>query len=105
MRSTLTFALSSSFLILAAGCDTRSRNHGADYSRTTCRANLQMLQSAKETWMLEHRKTTNDIPPDFDLFGAAPALMREKPTCPSGGSYTIGRVGEKPRCSVTGHTL
>jgi len=55
--------------------------------------------------MLEHRKTTNDIPPDFDLFGAAPALMREKPTCPSGGSYTIGRVGEKPRCSVTGHTL
>jgi len=27
------------------------------------------------------------------------------PTCPAGGKYTIGKVGELPTCSITGHAL
>ena len=26
-------------------------------------------------------------------------------TCPQGGTYTIGSVGEKPTCSIPGHAL
>jgi hypothetical protein len=66
--------------------------------------NLRSIQGSKETWMLENRKSTNDIPADSDLFGET-LYIREKPACPSGGTYTIGRVQEKARCSVKGHTM
>jgi len=34
-----------------------------------------------------------------------PGLNGELPSCPEGGHYTIGRVNEKPICSVPGHVL
>jgi hypothetical protein len=72
--------------------------------RTACVANLRCLDGVKSTWALENKKSTNDVPTDSDLFG--PTLyIREKPTCPSGGSYNLRAVGRKPRCSVPGHTL
>jgi hypothetical protein len=92
-------------LLLINGCDDPRRTHGRDYARNTCVNSLRSIQGSKETWMLENRKTTNDVPPDSDLFGSPPALMREKPSCPNGGTYTIGRVAEKVRCSVKGHTI
>src|SRR5262245_21947433 len=85
----------------------------AIWSRTTrvrldvhspCIPSLQNLQVAKEVWALEQHKTTNDIPTDADLFGPRKYLV-EKPKCPAGGVYTLGRVGEKVRCSIPGHTL
>jgi hypothetical protein len=83
----------------------RVRDYGPGHSRICCVSNLKQIQSAKEMWMLEQRKTTNDVPPDSDLFGGPPAFMFEKPTCPSAGTYTIGKVGEKAKCSVEDHTL
>ncbi len=65
--------------------------------------NLRAIQGAKETWALERNKTPNDVPTDGDLFGPD-KYLREKPVCPRDGIYTLGKVSEKPTCSVPGHT-
>ena len=101
MRSLLPLTISTVVLILAAGCD--SPDHSG-LSRHRCRDQLKSIEGAMRTWMLEKRKTTNDVPADSDLFGAT-LYVREKPECPNGGTYTIGKVGEKPRCSIKGHTI
>jgi hypothetical protein len=71
--------------------------------RPVCILNLRQLQSAEQMWAVEAHKTTNDIPTMADI---RPYLPRGL-VCPDGGSYTLVRVGEKPRCSVGGpaHTL
>jgi hypothetical protein len=74
-------------------------------SPSACVANLKQIQGAKETWALERNKTPTDVPTDSDLFGPT-VYIREKPSCPAGGTYVVGTVGEKPRCSLggQGHT-
>jgi hypothetical protein len=69
-----------------------------------CTGNLRALDGAKHTWALENKKAGDAIPEDADLFGSD-KYIREKPTCPSGGAYLIGRVSRKPRCTVPGHTI
>jgi hypothetical protein len=69
-----------------------------------CISTLKMLQGAKDTWALENHKTTNDAPTDAEIFGEA-SYIREKPKCPLNGTYTLGAVSEKPRCSIPGHTI
>jgi len=71
---------------------------------SSCIANLKQIEGAKGTWALENRKDLNAIPTDTDLFGVN-KYFREKPICPQGGTYTIGSVAEKPRCSIPGHTI
>ena len=69
-----------------------------------CRRNLDELAGAKKNWAGEAHKLDSDIPTDGDLFGID-KYMREKPTCPAGGLYTLGPATAKPRCSIPGHTL
>ena len=94
-----------SLLILAlvtvalAGC---AHHDVAAYE--SCIAKLHNIEGAKATWALEHRRSDTDVPTDADLFGPT-AYMRQKPQCPQGGVYTIGRVGDRPTCSIPGHTL
>lgn len=67
-----------------------------------CVNNLRQLDGAKEQWRLENHKTTNDVPSWENLL----PYLRQKPSCPQGGTYILGRVGEPPRCSFGGtHTL
>ena len=73
-------------------------------SPSSCIANLKQLEGAKATWALEYHKAQTDTPTDADLFGSN-AYIRVKPVCPSGGTYTLGTVGENPKCSFAGHTL
>lgn len=70
----------------------------------SCRTNLLWLAEAKKAWAEDKNKSTNDIPSDAHLFGAT-SYMRVRPECPGGGTYTIGAVAEKPRCSIRGHTI
>ena len=63
-----------------------------------CVNNLRQLDGAKQQWELENHKTTNDVPTLRDL---QPYLARPL-VCPQGGTYTPGRVGELPGCSVGG---
>jgi septal ring factor EnvC (AmiA/AmiB activator) len=71
-----------------------------------CINNLRLIDAAKQQWALEQRKTAADVPGWEDLrpyvsHGPNGAL----PTCPDGGTYTIGTVGEKPLCSIPRHVL
>jgi hypothetical protein len=70
-------------------------------ARGACISNLKTIQGAKDTWALEFKKTTNDVATDSDLFGDT-KYIREKPVCPEGGVYSIGRVGSYPTCSIGG---
>lgn len=69
-----------------------------------CIANLRTLEGAKLTWALENKKTEKDIPTEADLFGPT-KYVKEKPTCPAGGIYTINPVGTVPTCTISGHEI
>lgn len=71
-----------------------------------CISNLRIIDSAKAQWALENHKQKGDTPTMDDLrpyIGRGP--NRELPTCPDGGAYTVGAVGEKPTCSTPTHVL
>lgn len=71
--------------------------------RNACIANLRLIYAAKQAWALEKNKTDTDTPTEQDLL---PYIKGGAfPTCPSGGVYTIGAVGQTPTCSVPGHVL
>ena len=63
----------------------------------SCQSNLQHIDSAKEQWAMDNKKTSTDAPASSDL---APTYVKSYPTCPSNGTYTIGNVGVTPTCSV-----
>jgi hypothetical protein len=64
--------------------------------------NLRQIDGAKQQWAYEHHATTNDTPAWEDL---KPYFARgQPPRCPHRGSYSFGRVGELPTCSVADHT-
>lgn len=75
-----------------------------------CVCELEQIEGAKQFWAEMYHKTTNDVPTLDDL---QPIVFAGRTNlalvfvCPSGGTYTIGRVGERPRCSIGGqnHTL
>lgn len=74
--------------------------------RNACINNLRQIDAAKNEWALEKRKpkgtpiTEDDIKPYVKLDANGNFLK-----CPAGGIYTIGKVGEKPTCSIPGHEL
>jgi len=74
--------------------------------QNACINNLRLIDAAKQQWALEKGKQSTDTPETRDI---QPFLGRgvkgEMPTCPAGGVYTIGTVGEKPTCSIPGHVL
>ena len=69
-----------------------------------CLRNLKQLQGAKAVWAIMNDKGDDDIPTDSEFFGPD-AILRERLRCPLGGTYTVGRVEEDPRCSIPGHAL
>jgi prepilin-type N-terminal cleavage/methylation domain-containing protein len=75
--------------------------------KNACIANLKQIDGAKQTWALENRKVSSDTPVVTDLYGAT-VYIRDQPTCPANGAYTIGTVAVKPLCSLAataGHTI
>lgn len=77
-------------------------------SRTrTCIANLRQIEAAKEQWAMDNRQPGTAVPVWNDLVGTGDnGYMKSQPTCPSGGTYTIGAVQDNPTCSIGGtHAL
>ena len=68
-------------------------------SKTSCYANLSAIDGAKQTWAAEHGKTNGAAVTQADLL----PFLRKMPECPKGGSYTIGLIGEPPKCSFLEH--
>jgi hypothetical protein len=76
-----------------------------------CINNLRVIDAAKNEWALVNNKTTNDTPTWEDIRRYVQDEERAKPylkltpesdfpKCPSGGTYTIGKIGEPPTCSL-----
>jgi prepilin-type N-terminal cleavage/methylation domain-containing protein len=72
--------------------------------KNACIANLKQIDGAKNTWALENKKVSGDTPAKTELYGAS-LYIRDEPTCPANGVYTMGTVAEKPTCNIGGHTL
>ncbi len=74
---------------------------GFQQGLTPCVSNLRQIDAAKDQWMLEKIKTSNDVPTWDEIL---PYLNKSQiPVCPQGGTYTIGRIGDPPICSIAGH--
>ena len=75
--------------------------------RSACMANLKQIESAKTVWAQENRKGNADVPVDTELFGPN-NYLRQKPSCPADGVYSLNPVDTKAGCSlatIEGHTL
>src|SRR5262245_58333750 len=83
----------------AVGCDDHSSHRTGPMNY--CINNLRVLDGAEETWAKEKGKTTNDIPVMTDLTN----YMVGIPKCPDGGTYTLGPVGQMPKCSIAKHNI
>ncbi len=68
----------------------------------SCHGNLKAMQAAKTEWARENNKRNTDIPSDPDLFGSARFIL-QKPQCPAGGRYTLGKVSDQVTCSIPEH--
>lgn len=77
-----------------------SPRYFAGPSKGNCINNLRHMEAAKQQWVLERHKMTNDTPSWEDL---RPYLPGPRVQCPDGGAYTIGRVDQLPSCSLPRH--
>src|SRR5262249_29558487 len=85
------------FALLVTGCDLTDRSTKPEVA---CFNNLRQIDTAEEVWAMENHKTTNATPTWTDLQGY---LSSTNFTCPSGGTYSLARIGELPTCSVAHH--
>lgn len=76
-----------------------------------CINDLREIEAAKKEWALEHNAKTNDavalgdIKPYLVPYGEPNGFIKfdangNLPKCPSGGIFTIGKIGEPPTCSL-----
>ena len=67
-----------------------------------CLNTLRQIAAAKEQWALESGKTNGTLATEADL---TPYIKLDStsnfPKCPAGGTYTPGRIGEDPTCSIS----
>ncbi len=68
---------------------------GSSY-RATCIGNMTQLASAKEQWAMDQHKKDGTQPNWSDVIGP---YIKTKSSCPDGGVYVLGQVGNNPRCS------
>jgi competence protein ComGC len=71
--------------------------------KNACISNLRQIDSAKQMWALENKKTDTDTPTRADLKPYLP--KKQFPVCPAGGTYTINPANKAPECSHEGHSL
>jgi len=81
----------------------------ASSSIAPCVNRLRIIESAKEQWSLNNLNT--DPMMDLDWKDIRPYLpdtwtnknwVNGRPLCPEGGMYSLGKLGEPPKCSIGG---
>jgi len=107
-RKKLLIAFSGIVAIIALGLLARSNFLRAKEvaKRNACIANLRQVHGYKVQWGTEYKKAPSALPTDADLksmpiAGLYYGLLR----CPAEGVYTLGRLDQKPTCSIPGHIL
>lgn len=97
------------FLLLAAIAIPGAIPARSAAQRSTCINNLKMIDNAKAEWAKRQNRTAGDIPTEADLYGidGTNGVLRHRLSCPRGGTYTIGALGQSPTCSFSekGHKL
>ena len=78
-------------------------NQGSAEKRT-CIAHLKQMDGAKQQWAIDNKKSAASVPTPQELFGPT-QYIKNVPTCPSGGRYTLNSVGQNPTCSHPDHKL
>ena len=72
--------------------------------QSSCINNMKEIESAKEQWAMDQKKSNGDIADFTDLVGAT-LYLKSTPSCPSAGNYTVNPIGSVPQCDVSGHLL
>ena len=95
MTKVLGFIAPVLLVVLTMSCERKPRD---PFEGNACINRIRMIDGAKDQWALDQHKTTNDVPTWEDI---RYYLSREGdiPTCPAGGAYTVGHVGEGTKCS------
>lgn len=65
----------------------------------SCVANLKQIETAKEQWAMDNKKSDGEAVTMTDL---APDYIKHAPACPSGGNYDPIKVGTNATCSIGG---
>jgi len=105
MRKKLIITLAGSIAVLtAAAAIVRSIEIRAYESQQHCVDILRTIDGCKQQWAVE-RKASPDATPTWDdlrdyIKGATPPPWAH---CPSGGTYSIGRIRALPSCSIASH--
>ena len=69
-----------------------------------CIANLAQIEAAKQIYGVENGKINGDDAVEADLIG--PELyLDHMPECPSGGVYSINKIGLVSSCTIPGHEI
>ena len=67
----------------------------------SCIINLRKIDAAKDEWAMNNGKTNGTVCTASDI---TPYIKLDAngnlPKCPSGGTYTVGKIGEPPTCSL-----
>ena len=63
----------------------------------SCQANLKQIDSSTEQYLMDNKTTTYPA-----LSALSPTYLKSAPSCPSGGTYTIGSASASPSCSIGG---
>jgi outer membrane lipoprotein-sorting protein len=78
----------------------------ATAQRNACINNLRQIDAAINEWALEKGKANGTVVTEADI---KPYIKLDAsgnfPKCPAGGTYTLGKVGGHPTCSILGHVL
>jgi hypothetical protein len=70
----------------------------------SCNAKLKQIYAAQLIWCDDHGGDTNMLVSIADLAGPD-GYFGKPPACPEGGTYTLGRVGDYPQCSIPMHSM
>lgn len=78
-----------------------ARENGA---RKTCMGTLKQIDSAKQEWAMDNKKSDGDACAMADIAGASGYIKAPAtgPSCPLGGAYTVNPIGANPTCSLSG---
>lgn len=68
--------------------------------QTTCLGNQISINNAKEMWAMDNRIAAGGGVNQGDI---CPEYIKNWPTCPNGGVYTIHNVGIPSSCSIASH--
>lgn len=64
-----------------------------------CHENIRLIDNAKQQWAMDQGKEASDVADQSEL---APEYIKDFPTCPEGGTYTIGPHSTPSSCSIHG---